>query len=35
MSNGDARIALNALELAAVTTPPEADGMDPDQSGGS
>ncbi len=26
MSNGDARIALNALELAAVTTPPEADG---------
>lgn len=26
MSNGDARIALNALELATVTTPPDADG---------
>ncbi len=26
-SNGDARIALNALELAALTTPPDADGV--------
>ncbi len=26
MSNSDARIALNALELAALTTPPDADG---------
>jgi putative ATPase len=26
MSNGDARIALNALELAVVTTPPDHDG---------
>lgn len=27
MSNSDARIALNALELAAMTTPPDSDGV--------
>ena len=27
MSNSDARTALNALEVAAMTTPPDADGV--------
>ena len=34
LSDGDARKALNALEIAALTTAPDADGVDSHRPGG-